>query len=106
MIYQVIAMHDIKARAFLLPVFVPHIDVGVRAIAHAANNSPGHQLHDFPQDFTIYHLGTWDDTSAKFSPFDQPVSLGLVSNLKAVQPPSRNIVLGDAVNGALNQERN
>jgi len=104
MIYQVVALHDVKARAFLIPVFVPHIDLALRSIAHGCNSNPGHPLHDYPQDFTIYHLGTFDDTSATFTTFAQPLSLGLVSNLKDVQAPRPNLTVAKAVTAALDNE--
>lgn len=85
MIQQVMAIYDTKARAFLLPFFCPHLDVGFRAIKAAAN-SPGHQLHIFSEDFVIFHIGEWDDTTGRFTEKPEHMNLGPVQQLKRPEP--------------------
>lgn len=75
---EILCLFDTKARVYLQPVFCNHVDVGLRAIAKAANH-PGHQLADFPSDFVIMHVATWDDTNAHFEQFREPIHLGLVA---------------------------
>lgn len=80
---EVMSVYDTKARAFLPPFFVPHVDVGLRSLASAANE-PGHQLNRYAADFEIYHLGSWDDGTGVFDPKPQPFSYGRVIVLKEV----------------------
>lgn len=83
---QVMSVYDTKARAFLPPFFVPHVDVGLRAIASAANE-PGHQLCRFAADFEIYHLGEWDDGTGVYEARPQPFAYGRVITLREVSTP-------------------
>lgn len=83
---QVMSVYDAKARAYLPPFFVPHVDVGLRAIASAANEQ-GHQLNRFAVDFEIFHLGEWDDHTGVFDMKPQPFSYGRVVTLREVTSP-------------------
>lgn len=89
MIQQVMAIYDAKARAFLLPFFCPHLDVGFRAI-QAAANTPGHQLHDFSEDFVIYHVGEWDDSTGRFTEKAEHMNLGIVAALR--RPVAQRVI--------------
>lgn len=74
MIYQVLAVYDSKARAFLVPIYCSHVDVGLRALADAANTA-GHQIERNPLDFTMFHLGVWNDDNGTFTLLDQQIQL-------------------------------
>jgi len=72
MILQAMAAYDKKARAFMTPFFVAHVDLGVRALA-AAVNQAGAPIAAFPEDYALYHLGTFNDESAVFALLGQPL---------------------------------
>lgn len=78
---QCCAVYDQKARAFLPPFFVPHLDVAYRAIANATAN-PDHPFHRNPEDYIVYQLGSWSDDTAMFQLLGEPLNLGLVLNFK------------------------
>lgn len=76
MILQVMVVYDSKARAFMLPFYVTTVEVGQRAFSEGAN-TPEHQLCKSPNDFTLFHLGRYDDDKAEFSFLPNRVDLGL-----------------------------
>lgn len=86
MILQVLAVYDSKARAYLTPWFSSQVAVGVRTFMQAAN-TPGHQICEHPEDFTIMHLGTFNDDNAKFDLKDVPINLGMASQYKTLGSP-------------------
>lgn len=75
MILQVMGVFDAKARAYLPPFYSAHVDVGIRVFAECANTAD-HQVGRNPEDFHLYHLGTWDDSTAKFETLKEPRALG------------------------------
>lgn len=81
MILQVLVTFDKKARAFMMPIYVAHVDVAVRVVAQCANE-PEHQLCKFAEDFALYHLGTFNDENAEFTLYPQPKHICEVLNLK------------------------
>lgn len=78
---QVMCVYDSKARAFLLPFYCSQVAVGVRSFVEAANTET-HQMCQHPEDFTLFHLGTFDDDNATFDFLHPSVNLGLAAQYK------------------------
>ena len=76
MIYGTFSIYDSKAEAFLPPFILPKTTMAQRAFADCVN-SPEHQFGANPGDYTLFHLGFFDDENAKFQAHDTPQSLGL-----------------------------
>lgn len=81
MILHVMAVYDTKARAFISPFTVSHIDIGRRAFSDAANH-PEHQIGRNPEDFILYYLGKFNDESAEITLEQTPAHLGTGLNYK------------------------
>lgn len=81
MIYQMMAVYDHKALAHLPPFFSATVAVAVRGVTGAAN-TPGHQIHTNPEDYTLYHLGTYDDEHATFEIFKEKKLITNAAKLK------------------------
>lgn len=79
MILQVMVVYDSKARAFMLPFYVTTVEVGQRAFSEGANTAD-HQLCKAPNDFTLFHLGSYNDDKAEFSFLPNRIDLGLAVN--------------------------
>lgn len=78
---QVVACYDKKARAFTKPFYVGHTDLALRAFAHAAN-TPGEEVNHHPEDFSLHHLGQFDDETGLFETKPIPHHLAEAINLK------------------------
>lgn len=81
MILQVFAVYDSKLKAFMIPFFQQNTALAIRAFKTGAND-PGSQLCGHPEDFSLHHLGAYDDETADFKLHIPPVNLGLASNFK------------------------
>lgn len=86
---QVMSIYDVKARAFITPFFVPHVDVAVRSIADVLRGQEDHAFKRNPDDYQLYHLGSFWDHTGKFVLKDQAELLGVVSRWR-VQPAERS----------------
>jgi len=77
MITQVCSLFDKKAVAFKTPFFVIRTEMATRALAGAVNNPTpeGSDVATYPEDFTLYHLGTFNDETAQFTMHKQPVQI-------------------------------
>lgn len=83
MILQIMAVHDSKARCFMVPFFVSHVDVGLRTFAGAVNEEEKQtQLAQHPDDFTLYHLGSYNDENGAFLVSAQPVHVAFANDVK------------------------
>lgn len=63
--YQICSVFDEKADAFLTPFFMPQLAMAERIFKQMVND-PSHQFSKTPLDFTLFHLGTYDDGLAEF----------------------------------------
>lgn len=88
-IFQVMALYDTKARMYRLPFFVPHTDVGLRAV-RAAVNEAGSELAKFAEDFLCHHIGSFNDENANFEAFSRPFNFGCIAVLKAPDTVTRD----------------
>lgn len=73
---QIFAIHDSKANAFIPPFISKEIETAKRTFANAAND----KLHQFganPADYTLFHLGTFNDENAEIEIIQTPQSYGL-----------------------------
>lgn len=81
MVYQVFAVFDSKAKAFMLPFFSPNVATGARLFESAAND-PASLLGKFPEDYTLFHQGEFDDSTGQIKMLLQPVNMGLAANFR------------------------
>jgi len=80
---QIFSVYDSKAAVYCAPFFCPTMAVAQRAFARTAAD-PETQMYAFPQDFTLFHLGEFDDEKGTFLMWAQQVNLGLAAQFQGV----------------------
>ncbi len=80
MILKIFSVRDEKAELFIRPFFMPTFGMAVRAIVHAGQDS-SHPFSQYPEDFILYELGTWDEEHAEFDLTVAPERHGSVKDL-------------------------
>lgn len=78
MILQMFTVFDSKAEAYLPPFTTAARGQAVRSFSDTCND-PEHVFNKHPEDYTLFALGEFDDTTAEFDPLLTPVSLGVAS---------------------------
>lgn len=80
--YDIVSIKDEKTGCFHNPFYFANLDYA-RAEIRAVANTPETKLNKYPTDFTVYHLGSYDDTVGRFIPTetDTPELLFSVSEL-------------------------
>lgn len=78
MIHQVFAVFDQKVGAYAQPFFCVNLEVAKRSFAAAAADKTL-TLGQFPTDYTLFHLGEFDDSTAHFRMLTAPENLGLAA---------------------------
>lgn len=73
MIQNVCAVFDQAAQVFGRPIFVPRLEVARRSFVDEVNRAAAdNQLHNHPEDFALYAIGTFDDSNALLVSLDKP----------------------------------
>lgn len=74
MISQIVSIFDVAASAFSRPVFVGTVGLGVRSFTDEVNRpGPNNEVNRHPADFSLYHLGHFDDSVGLFVLLASPV---------------------------------
>lgn len=68
---QVYTIHDSKGDAYSAP-FHQFNEQLARRSFEAETMNPNSMISKFPEDFDLYHLGTFDIRTAKYELFDTP----------------------------------
>lgn len=84
MITSVFAVYDLKAKAFMQPFFSPMVATGIRAFSVAVND-PTTLISKHPEDFVLFHLGSFDDEIGRFVPLPTPAQLCMAPQLVGSQ---------------------
>lgn len=72
---QAFAVYDSAAAMYLEPFFAPTVEFAIRGFKEAVNKQ-GHQFSKFPEDYTLFHLGAYDQSCGEFLSHP-PTSLGV-----------------------------
>ena len=79
MLQQMFTVYDEKAGAYIHPFFMATTGMALR-VFHDSCRDSNHAFNRNPEDYTLFHIGQFDDTSGLVEPFSTPVSLGLAIN--------------------------
>lgn len=76
MIQKIFTIYDSKMEAYMQPFFMVSKGAAIRAFTDSVNNKET-QFNKHPEDFTLFDVGEYDDSTGKFSNQITPISLGL-----------------------------
>lgn len=83
---HVVACYDHAAAVYGRPAFYATQGLAVRAFTDEVNRADkGNALHEHPDDFELYALGTFDDVIGKFFNWDVPSLLIKASQVKELR---------------------
>lgn len=72
----VVSVYDGAAQAFGRPVFVNSVGQAIRSFQdEVQRNASDNDLFKHPEDFTLYHLGAFDDNLGVFEQVGSPAVL-------------------------------
>jgi len=78
------SIFDKKASAYANPFFFAHKGQALRALEDVVADSQS-QLYRHPEDFTLYHLGEFDDATGAIKPIVPPVFVEEALTIKAAK---------------------
>lgn len=80
---HVMSVFDGKVGAFGTPMFTMSIGASERGFSDEVNRSdPNNTLFNHPEDFILYHLGSWNDDDGRFQENVPPVLIASGVNVK------------------------
>lgn len=80
MILSMMAIRDAKSELFSQPMFYPAIGQAVRDFSDAVNDEKS-GYHRHPEDYSLWHLGNFVDTTGELIPLPAPSCITLAVNV-------------------------
>jgi hypothetical protein len=80
MLQQIFSIYDSKIEAYMQPFFMPTTGAAIRMITDALDD-PAHTFTRHPEDYTLFHLGSYEDGRSVFEIRGTPQSLAVLSEL-------------------------
>lgn len=84
--FEIFTVYDSKAEAYSRPMFFESKGVSIRSFMDTLKNSE-HPFAQHPEDFTLFHLGTWEDQRGQFEQNATPISAGTALELMPKSNP-------------------
>lgn len=83
------ALFDSAAKAYISPFFLAEDGQALRTFSDNVNSDHENNISRHPDQFTLFKLGTYDDSNAKIETLDAPLSLA--NGLELVTEPQITI---------------
>lgn len=86
---KVFTMYDSKAEAYLQPFFMVNAGMAIRALTEVINDV-NHTFCKHAADYTLFEIGTFDDSTSEITMHKAKINLGLALEMKR-QDPSKEL---------------
>lgn len=87
---QVFAVFDSKAESYLQPFYALAVGAAIRSFSDAAN-SESHEFHKHAGDFTLFHLGAFDQLSGQFELLPAAINMGTALQFREASKPQLRV---------------
>ncbi len=85
MTVEAFAILDMVAEQYMEPFFTINAQTALRGFSmHCAED--GHQFNKFPEDYALYHVGSWNGSDGVFTPLE-PRKIGQASSFVVRHEP-------------------
>ena len=91
---MIFTIYDDKAEVYLPPFTFKTVGEALRAFADSANDVT-HAFCKYPQDFTLFNVGGFDDANASFAILPTPVAIGKAIEYKTQHEIADSLKLVD-----------
>lgn len=86
MIHILVSIYDKAADAYSKPAAMPAKGVAIRAFSDEINRAdPNNALYNHPDDYELYVLGEWEDSTGEFKILNKPTRLTTGQDVKSTQ---------------------
>ena len=80
MLLKILIVYDSKSETYMQPFFTQTIGVAIRMVTETCND-PSHTFCKYPEDYTLFHIGEYDDNTSSLV-HHAPISLGNMVQFK------------------------
>lgn len=85
MIIKLFSVYDSKAKAYMTPFCRPATGLAIRDFIDVVNDVKS-TISRYPEDFSLFEIGFFDDNTGELDMVERPINLGLGSAFVKIQP--------------------
>lgn len=82
---KVLTVYDSKAEIYMPPFYQRTTAEGLRAFEQVSND-PESNINRYPEDFTLFEIGEWDDDKGTIVMYEAKKALGVAVEYKREAP--------------------
>lgn len=82
---MIFSIYDNAAKAFLQPFFAPTVEAAIR-MARSVVSDPNHQFAKYPEDYTLFEIGLFDQGDGSITAAAAPHSVAPLITLVPEHP--------------------
>ena len=82
---NVYSIFDSAAKAYMSPFFMHNNGLAIRAFSDQVNSEKENQISKHPEQFTLFQIATYDDSTGKLEAVETPKPLGKGNEYKEQQ---------------------
>lgn len=80
--YEVLCVFDAAVGAFMRPIFTQSVGQAVRSFSDEVNRvDDANTMRSHPNDFALWHLGSFEDSNASFDLLSSPARVSRASEV-------------------------
>lgn len=68
---KIYSIYDKAAKAFTQPFFMHNKGLAIRAFSDNVNSTQENNISKHPEQFLLYEMGEWDDTTGRITPYTE-----------------------------------
>lgn len=92
MVLIVLSVYDRAAQAYGRPLFMPAVGVAVRSFTDEVNREDAqNDMFKHPEHFELFELGSFDDSSGRFTLHQDPRSVCAAVNVSTKPPVLKSV---------------
>ena len=76
------AIYDSASKAYMSPFFMHNNGLAIRAFSDQVNAKQENQISNHPEQFTLFKIGLYEDSTGNIEPENSPVPLGKGNEFK------------------------
>lgn len=81
MLHKLVSIYDSKAQVYSPTIAFPTLGMAERSFTDAVND-PQSSYNKHPEDYTLFHVGEFDDSTGQTTNLETPFSLGVALTFK------------------------
>lgn len=89
---KMFSIRDTKAQAYNRPFYAHTHGEAERMITSAVHDPQSGLLHQYPEDFDLFLVGTFDDQSGKIEPLPTPEHIAKAIDFKKIAPSAQPVM--------------